>query len=236
MTPVTNDRCKDEEEERIRIVDLAGHIIVQDIRSRLYDKENYKLPTSDSTDLLNDLPPTLKHLLDIIIKTNKKVRNTEAKTKLDRRVAAFGHGLISCVRPRSFLSPLLQGLSLMIHKKHASKTLIDSLCYLEFCASYSETILFEASVVNHSQTYQMSSDSYVQFVFDNVDHNTNTFNGTKTFHAMGGIMSDTQVSSFMTEKTIPRLCKIPSAEQLGKYGFVRVKNVTCKNSFPYFMM
>ena len=120
------------------------------------------------------MPPTLKHLLDIIIKTNKKVKNTEAKTKLGRRIAAFGHGLISCVRPRSFVLPLLLGLSVMIHKKHASKTLIDSLSYLGFCASYSETLLFEASVVNHPQTYEISSESYVQFVFDNADHNTNT--------------------------------------------------------------
>ena len=73
----------------------------------------------------------------------------------------------------------------MMHKKHASKNLIDSLSYLGLCSPYHETMLFEASVVNDPENHKLSNDAYVQFIFDNADHNTNTIDGLNTFHAMG---------------------------------------------------
>ena len=80
-------------------------------------------------------------------------------------------------------------------------------------------MLFEASVVND----KLSNDVYVQFIFDNADHNTNAIDGLNTFHAMGGIMSVTPSSAVSSEKIIEKLKRIPTSENLGKIGFIPLK-------------
>ena len=110
----------------------------------------------------------------------------------------------------------------MMHKKHASKNLIDSLNHIGLCASYDETLLFESSIVNDPQQYNLS-ESYIQLIFDNADHNTNTIDGRNTFHSMGGIMCVTPASSVQSSQNIVRLKKIPNADSLGKFGFLPIK-------------
>ena len=43
--------------------------------------------------------------------------------------------------------------------------------------------------------------------FDNADHNVNTIDGVKTFHAMGGMMCVTPSSLISSEPEIPRIKK-----------------------------
>ena len=143
--------------------------------------------------------------------------------KWDKRVATYAHGLISSARPRSFLSPILLGLSAMMHKKHASKNLIDSLSYLGLCSSYYEALLFEASIVNDPLNHSISDNCFVQFVFDNADHNTNTLDGRNTFHAMGGIMCVTPLSSVSCKKIIKQLSKISLKNSIEQVGLIRKK-------------
>ncbi|CAB3233229.1 unnamed protein product [Arctia plantaginis] len=73
-------------------------------------------------------------------------------------------------------------------------------------------------------------DSYVQFVYDNADHNTCTIDGKNIFHAMGGIMVVTPASSVTSKKSISRLKQIPSSEEIGDFGFVKLKHFENKNS------
>ena len=122
------------------------------------------------------------------------------------------------------LSSILLGLSAMMHKKHASKNLIDSLSYLGLCSPYHEMMLFEASVVNDPENYKLSNDSNVQFIFDNADHNTNTIDGLNTFHAMGRIMCVTPSSAVSSDKMIEKLKQIPTSQNLGKFGYIPLKN------------
>jgi len=100
----------------------------------------------------------------------------------------LAHILINSVRPRSFVSHILLGLSSLIHRKYASKKLIDCLANLGLCGSYSETILFESSIVKDPENFKIADDSFIQCIYDNADHNTKTIDGFNTFHAMGGIM------------------------------------------------
>jgi len=83
----------------------------------------------------------------------------------------------------------------MIHKKYASKRLIDSLYNVGLCSSYKETLRFEASIINDPANHTFSPDAYIQFIFDNADHNTCTIDGKNTFHTIGGIMVVTPTSS-----------------------------------------
>ena len=89
--------------------------------------------------------------------------------------------------------------------------------------------MFEASVLHDSQVRNLS-DSYVQFVYDNADHNTNTIDRLKTFRSMGGIMCVTPSSSIECNKTVQKLKKLPSASSLGSFGFVPLSYFERKNS------
>ena len=113
--------------------------------------------------------------------------------------------MISCVRPRTFLSSVLLGLSSVIHKKFAARGLLDSLSYLGLCTSYHETLLFQSSVVNDPEQFKISDEAFIQFSFDNADHNTNILDSQNTFHAMGGIMCVTPSSSVTSESSIQKL-------------------------------
>ena len=77
-------------------------------------------------------------------------------------------------------------------------------------------MLFEASVVNDPENHKLSNDAYVQFIFDNTDHNTNTIDGLNTFHAMGRIMSVTPSSAVSSDKMIEKLIKFPHQKILEK--------------------
>lgn len=222
-------RLKSKEDERTRIVEMAADIILEDIRSKVYDMNYYETLDIDEGNLFKDVPQTLQVFLNVVCKSNKEKSNNNVR-RMDKKVATMSHCIITSVRPRSFLSPILLGLSSMIHKKYASKGLIDSLSNLGLCSSYKETLRFEASIIKDPANHIVSPDSYVQFVFDNADHNTCTIDGKNTFHAMGGIMVVTPASSVTSKKSISRLKQIPSSEEIGEIGFVKLKHFENKNS------
>lgn len=219
------NRSINEEEEKSRIVKAAAEIIVQEIRSHYYNLNKYPSPNCFLDNINSDISVNLKLFLDILIKSRKKTKNSD---KWDNQIATYAHCITSSVRPRSFISPILLGLSSMMHKKHASKSLIDSLHNVGLCASYEETLLFEASIIHDPQQYDLTN-SYIQFVFDNADHNTDTIDGRSTFHSMGGIMCVSPASSVQSTKTIERLKKIPSADSIGKFGFIPLKHFEKRN-------
>lgn len=101
----------------------------------------------------------------------------------------------------------------MLHRKHVSKSLIDCLSNVGLCSPYFETTLFEASIVKNPVNIDISKESFIQFVFDNADHNTSILDGRKTFHAMGGILAVTPFSGATTVANINKLKKLPSAKE-----------------------
>ncbi|KAJ8677660.1 hypothetical protein QAD02_013447 [Eretmocerus hayati] len=143
---------------------------------------------------------------------NKNYCNDE---EWNRKVTAAGHSIISSVRPRSFKSSLLIGLSLAMHKNHASRNLIDTMSSVGFCVSYEETLLAEASLCHSSACYTYSQ-AYVQIICDNADHNTLTHDGRGTFHFLGSIMSVIPSSSVQCPDFFGRLKKSPSAANIAE--------------------
>ncbi|XP_018377306.1 PREDICTED: uncharacterized protein LOC108770299 [Trachymyrmex cornetzi] len=177
---------QDVELERKRIVKMAAKIILEDIRSTVYD---------------NCLPESLTNFLDVVMKNHKAVsRKNDFKWK--KRIATIAHSIIMSARPRTFLSPILLGLSSMMHKKYASRDLIDSLSYLGLCATYDETLRFEASILDDPENHVCKSECFVQYVFDNADHNTCTLDGKNTMHVMGGIKVATPSSDVISKKKL----------------------------------
>lgn len=162
--------------------------------------------------------------LEIVIKT-KKHGVTEMTKKWKNCIATLAHILINSVRSRSFVSHILLGLSSLIHRKYASKKLIDCLANLGLCGSYSETILFESSIVKDPEIFKIADDSFIQCIYDNADHTTKTIDGLNTFHAMRNIMVVAPSSAVTTEKSIIRLNKVPSVKEIATdFGFLEIKN------------
>lgn len=61
----------------------------------------------------------------------------------------------------------------MVHKRFASRDLIDSDPYLGLCTRNR----YEISIVCDGENYSLSDHSYAQHVFDNDDRNTCTLDG-----------------------------------------------------------
>lgn len=75
------DRENDPEKEKILLCETVGKLIVKEIRSRSYDTTEYKAPCCFLDSAKEEIPPTLKTLLDVIIKSKKKkVRPISGKT------------------------------------------------------------------------------------------------------------------------------------------------------------
>lgn len=201
------DRENNEKKERKRIVDLAANIILQDIRASVFDIDTYKSPSTFLDDVEKDVPESLKLFLDILIKSHKHTPKNGSWDKYDKKICAIGHIIISAVRPRSFISPLLLGLSTMIHSKYVAKNLIDALHNISLIESYSETERFEKSIVNDPEKFTLIDRPFIQFVSDNADHNTATIDGKKTWHCMGNIMCVTPGSSVQSNNKSYRLKK-----------------------------
>lgn len=173
----------DPKEERQRIVKAAATILREDIRSQVYETSHYLPSDSFLQEVETVIPENLQVLLQEIILKGKRGCLNKWKTKC----TAIAHAIISAARPRSFLSGLQIGLAAFIYKKFRSRKLLEVLCSLGFCASYEEVGLFEASsIMGPGPTIQ--PNAFSQFVFDNADFNTNTLDGLRTFHAMGGMV------------------------------------------------
>ena len=65
--------------------------------------------------------------------------------------------------------------------------MIDILHKFGLCASYSEVLRFESSAAQQQGTdlHDIDNDSFLHFVADDVDHNSDTIDGLNTFHGMG---------------------------------------------------
>ena len=114
MTPVSYTHLDVyKRQERMRIVCTGATIILEDIRSQVYETKNY--PASDNffKDMHKMELPTLKTFLEDVILKNK--RSSIEKWLI--KCTALSHSIISAVRPRSFISPLQLGVGVFLHKK-----------------------------------------------------------------------------------------------------------------------
>ncbi|CAH1118147.1 unnamed protein product [Phaedon cochleariae] len=207
-------RLLDPREERLRIVSAAADIIREDIRSQVYEISQYPPPDDFLKDVESVIPESLLHFFESLILKNK--RGTLEKWK--KRCVALSHAVISAVRPRSFLSSLLIGLSTFIYKRFGSRLLVDALSAIGFVATYAETTLLEMSSIVRPEQPRVTTDGFLQFIFDNADFNINTIDGLNTFHSMGGIMVVTPHSAIESERNIDRQVRMSSSDVLTSVG------------------
>ncbi|XP_063389678.1 uncharacterized protein LOC134675401 [Cydia fagiglandana] len=156
------EKLDDEKSERLRIVRTAANIILEDIRSILFDTKSYPPPSSFLDEVNSVIPETLKTFVETVV--TKYQKNPEP---LESTVTALSHSIMTAARPRTFKSPLLLGIGSLIHQKYASKSLIDLLSSIGFCASYKDVRQLETAMASKSVTH--SRPEFTQFIFDSVE-------------------------------------------------------------------
>lgn len=154
------------------------------------------------------IPETLQAFMDCLAKKKR------AKQKIEKKMAAISHALIAAIRPRSFVSSILHGLALFIHRKFGSKSLIQLLASLGFSGNYHEAQQLEMSLVYHPKAPALK-DVFCQYVFDNADFNISTIDGWNTFPCMGGIKCVTPASALPIPQEIKRITSLPPATEVG---------------------
>ena len=178
----SEQRVADPLQERLRVVQAAGQIVREDIKAMVYDTSRYPTPDEIAAGGQDLVPETLQSFINTVACEGKK----GDREVLKRKCLAVEHQLIQITRPRSFLSLVHFGLSVLLHKSFGSRFLIDIVNSLGHCSSYSEVSKFEA-VVALTIKADIDQAAFIQFVFDNVDINVSTLDGHNTVHSMGGI-------------------------------------------------
>ena len=109
-----------------------------------------------------------------------------------------------------------------MHHHFASKFLIDSLHSHGFCSSYSTVLQYErsAAATQGTDISGYKSDQFIQYVADNVDHNTRTLDGTGTFHGMGIIATITPGTR--TTRLAPK--KAVTTEDISAAGRIDIRH------------
>ncbi|GBN14973.1 hypothetical protein AVEN_66504-1 [Araneus ventricosus] len=215
------NKKSDKTEERRRIVKTAAAIVIEDIRSRVYETTQSDNFFQESE---SDIPETSRVFLDDVILKNKRASLEKWKIKS----IALAHSIIAAARPKSFVISLQVGVAAFLFQKYGSRRLIDTLSSLVFCSSYTEATLFEASAIMRSPLH-IDDNAFSQFVFDKADFNTQSLDGHNTFHAMGGIHCITPRNAIAPDQNIQRLKQMPSAKVVGSFGTIALKTFVNKN-------
>jgi hypothetical protein len=206
-----NETC---DEEKNRIIQTAAKLIKNDIKSLHQSQDTYpsfhEMASMDKNKTF--LPESLCMLL----------QNMFASKDSDIKVTSIGQAIIQAARPRVILPPVQLGLGVQLHHHFGSKFLIDTLHKHGFCCSYSEVTKFErsAAVTQGVNIPNLTSDNFIQYVADNVDHNIRTIDGNNTFHGMG--MIATVMPGTTITRTIPRLNV--TSEDITGVGHVNIEN------------
>lgn len=198
--------------EKQAVIEAAAQLIKNDIKSIPASKEYYPA-TSD----IMSPEKNLEHVTDSL-RTFLKILFSAKDS--DLKVSSIGQAIMQAVRPRGLLPPLQIGLGIQLNHHFGSRFLIDVCHALGFCASYNEVNKFaSSSAVSQSDIIQgLQQNNSLQFVADNVDHNSCTLDGHDTFHGMGIIASVTPGS--YTDTPIRRMTV--SADDLRNLGKIDV--------------
>lgn len=200
--------------ERLRIIEKAAELILEDIIKIPYVTDTFPSPNKFLDDMDKLVPKSLHVFLEKVLEKHK---NPLVEQKLEKRRTFLAHSMITSVKPRSFYSPLLLSIGSWIYKKIGSHTLIQQLSLLGICSSYHYIRILESSSINSNNiTISKEALKLIQFGYDNCDINVNTIDGLHTFHNMIGVMYVTPAQAMKSSSEPIPVCKKLSRAALMK--------------------
>ncbi|CAH2085135.1 unnamed protein product [Euphydryas editha] len=197
--------------QKEKILKIAASILRDSILKFNYSNQSYPPAPTFLDNVVSSIPPLLTSFLgDLLVKENTKYHSENFVVR-----DTIAHSIVSFLRPKKFISSLQLAIGSYIHRKTGSKLIIKLLSKLGVCSSYYNIQLHEASAVMNPLVKKMNVENpFVQFVFDNTDHNVKTLDGKETFHCLGGIASYTPEWSISYEGIPVKLKKMPTTQSL----------------------
>ena len=159
----------------------------------------------------DNLPESLKLFYSALFAARKD------RCAVEELTTTLGQALISGVRPKSYISPVLLSLAVYIHRYFGTRELIDKLNSSGLVPTYGEVLRYEYSATVHASregALSLSPKELLQFSFDNADKNVKTLDGHGTFHGMGGIAIITPASQEREVDPISRINRPQNATEI----------------------
>jgi len=184
----------DTEAEKSRIIQTAARLVQNDIESIEADTSKY--PSSAD---LESVSKCVEYVPDSLMSFLNKLIDGKSLSK-----AALGQAIVQSVCSASVIAPMQIALAVQMHQNFGSRFLIDTLHELGFCSSYREVLRYErnAATAQNLEIPESSDERFVQFMADNVDHNSRKMDGLNTFHGMGIMAAVNPARKY--HKIIPR--------------------------------
>lgn len=200
--------------------------VVNDIKNELNSlnlKSNeYPNPAKFLGCIDAQIPPTLKLFVQLLGENDKHPQRRSAnEERKPRKISGLCHAIMQYIKPYA-INPLMLALGVLLYRKYGSKDLPEILSSLGLCCSYYDIQLLEASIIL-CEEQPMYNEPYLQYVFDNCDHNTATIDGLNSFHCMGGIAIFTPYSSVSYDFTIKKQKRLPNSNDLPNKGTLQLE-------------
>ncbi|CAH1985369.1 unnamed protein product [Acanthoscelides obtectus] len=205
---------------------LAGHIkkrYGEEVECSIMGGKDIRYEPSNQfvSHLSSDYPPHFSFFIEHFLLIADEEEDKKAKSVKRDMISQC---ILSFIQPRTFLSTLHLSIGTLILRKTGSKYIINLLHALGVCTSYYNIELYEASTIVNPPRFIIEKP-FVQFVFDNTDHNVRTLDGRETFHCLGGIQVYTPEHEITQCGSVEKLTEMPSANILAKQEQIPI--------FPY---
>lgn len=136
---------------------------------------------------------------------------------------AVASDIISAIRPKSYLSPPHLGTGVLLHRISGSRYVVDLMTSMGKSISYKEVMKYEGSNAVSSPP-SVDQGAFIQFIFDNADHNTRTLTGHDTLHV-------TPASKLQAIAPVPRPKRAATAAEIRDRGIMEIEpNYAAKNA------
>jgi len=204
-------------------VEKAAQITKEDICAQPVELDRY--PTEAQSFLNADvLPCTLTDFLETIVATKAK---DSCSIHTNNKQKVLGQAIVAACRIKSFLTPILLGVGVFLHRHYGSRQLVDLLSNLGFSCTYNKVLRYENCVIAHETAERThgelsgASGDYIKFAFDNADVNVWTVTGHGAFHSVGSVMMSTPAPN-IPEKPVTRQLHVTTAAVTAGHGHMDI--------------
>lgn len=204
--------------EKKLILHTAADILKSESKPPTEISERYPPAEKFFDDINCDVPTSITEFIKSLIYKEKR-KNVTSVPKID----SICHSLTTLMQPK-FSSKLQLALGVYILRKTGKKQIVDILYKLGVCVTYDAVQLYESSIVLDPPVKNINENTFVQFVFDNTDHNVCTLDGKETFHCLGGISAFTPHYNLQFEGGPLKLKRNPLASRISSKNEIPIKS------------
>ena len=133
----------------------------------------------------------------------------ETLIKNPLKQCSIGQAIVSAVKPRSALSPILFAMGIEMDHMFGSKWQLIELSRLRLSVSPDDVTRYKLSLVANENVIDIIKNamqgSFSEWSRDNVDHNVSSLDGQEVLHGMGLVVLSTPLQSWCLKRWVKLL-------------------------------